>query len=146
MDTMTTEKKMFPTNMLRICVDQFTEDVKGRVYSKLSEEPIVFENCCELLLKTDAMFDKCGYPQTFQEKRDFNGIKASSYYTPPKACLSDETLGAQKGQIGTLDVFVRSRRNTSWQGLIKPENGGKVIEFCSDIEMLAGMKELLEKE
>ena len=132
--------------MLRVCVDQFTEDVKGRVYTKLSEEPVTFENCCELLLKTDALFDRCGYPQTFQEKRDFNGKKISNYYTPPKSYLTDEELGAQKGTFGTLDVFVRSRRNTSWQGIIKPESGGTVIEFSSDIELLAGMKRLLTKE
>lgn len=146
MENITTEKRIFPTNMLRVCVDQFTDDVKGRVYTKLSEDPIVFDNCCELLLKTDTLFDKCGYPQTFQEKRDFNGKKISSYYTPPKVCLTDEELGAQKGQFGTLDVFVRSRRNTSWQGIIKPENGSMVIEFGSDMELLAGIKELLERE
>ena len=146
MENKATEKKVFPTNMLRICVEQFDEDVKGRVYTKLSEEPIRFENCCELLLKTDALFDRCGYPQTFQEKRDFNGKKVSSYYTPPKACLDDETLGSQKGQLATLDVFVRSRRNTSWQGIIKPEDGSSIIEFSSDIELLAGIKKLMEKE
>ena len=79
-------------------------------------------------------------------KIDFNGKKISSYYTPPQICLTDEELGVQRGQFGTLDVFVRSRRNTTWQGIIKPENGSVVIEFGSDMELLAGIKKLLEKE
>ena len=145
MDTIKTEKRVFPTNMLRVCVDQFTEDVKGRVYSKLSGTPIMFENCCELLLKTDAMFDRCGYPQTFQEKHDFNGKKVSNCFTSPEIFLVDEELETKCGQLTTLDVFVSSRRNTSWQGIIKQVNKDAVIEFRCDIELLSAIKHLLMK-
>ena len=135
-------RKSFPPNIVRVCIDCYENDIQGRIYTKLSAEALQFDNCCELLLKTDDLFDRCGYPQTFQEKRDFNGKYKSSYYTAPKICLSDEELDRQSGILGTVDVLVMSRRNTGWQGLIKTEDGNPTVEFKSEIELLGNLRKL----
>ncbi|MDO4298362.1 MAG: hypothetical protein Q4C59_07805 [Lachnospiraceae bacterium] len=61
------EKGEFPMNGIRICVDHCGEDLKGRIYSRMNKESIRFENCSDMLLKADKLFDARGYPQTFQE-------------------------------------------------------------------------------
>ena len=63
----------YPANGFRICVDTEEQDMAGRIYSLLAPEVINYSGWNELFLKMDAIFDRVGYPQAFQEKRSFTG-------------------------------------------------------------------------
>ena len=130
------ENRIFPNNSVRVCIDQCEEDFRGRVYSKLSEEPLKFENFSELLLKTDQLFDRCGYPQSFMEKRNFLDKKKIAHYYTPKILLKDEEVLIQKGKKYTADIFVKSRRKGGWRGYLVQPHSEKPVEFHSEMELL----------
>ena len=41
----------YPMNGLRVCVDEYNNDLSGRIYSKMSKEKLPFRNMSEMLLK-----------------------------------------------------------------------------------------------
>lgn len=129
-------RKGFPPNVLRICIDWFEQDLKGRAYTKISEEAIIFENCKDLFLKTDILFDQCGYPQTFQEKRRFLSDRRIGSFAVPRVCISDEELQKQEGKILTVDVLINSRRRAGWQGSAKALDEEIPFEFQGELELL----------
>lgn len=126
----------FPPNAIRLCIDQWDGDLWGRVYSRLSAEPIKFENCCEMLIRTDKLFDRCGYPQSFLDKKDFKDNKVTGRYVPPQTVLEEEEVLRQQGELYTLDIFVRSRRHAGWQGIVTYQDGSPPEEFYSEMELL----------
>ena len=129
----------FPLNAIRVCIDQYNGEPQGRVYSKMNKEPLQFENCCEMLVRTDKLFDRCGYPQSFQDKKDFQGNRVMGQYQPPRSVMTDEEIYRQQGKVKTVDICVRSRRNASWQGSILYENGMQWDTFESVEELLQCM-------
>lgn len=132
------EKKIYPPNGFRVCVDSREDDISGLVYSPLKECPISYTGFNELMLKMDQVFDKSGYPQAFQVKRSFLQSKKNPapYHGVPK--VSSETLQIfeKAGKLFTVDVVVKTRRNTSWQGNVYSTDGTKLGSFESDIELL----------
>lgn len=132
------EKRSYPSNALRVCVDRMEQnDLEGRVYSRLREEPLTFENCSELFLKADSMFDEKGYPQTFQKKRTFTDDHAyASYCAAPPDKMDSAFILEQTGACDTFDVIVQTRQRTGWQGLLKNSDGAVVAEFQSEMELL----------
>lgn len=135
-----------PANAVRICIDRYDEDIGGRVYSRMKAEPLPFENCCELLLRTDSMFDEKGYPQAFVEKRDFNNVRSrSSYRAKPELLLGKEEMCMQRGECGTVDVIVRSRRRAGWQGIMLYTDGMPAGEFKSEMELLRCIKKEMNR-
>lgn len=130
------DSRHYPVNAIRVCIDAYDEDVKGRIYSKMSGKAFRFENCSELFLRADQLFDRCGYPQSFQEKRDFHESGKAGHYARPKICLGDAQIRSQSGKLSTLDILVKSRRRAGWQGSILKEEGGVLAEFQSEMELL----------
>lgn len=131
------KEQIFPMNAVRLCVDRYGADMQGRIYSRMSEEPLVFTNCSEMLLRADALFDECGYPQTFQEKRSFlEGERSPGRYAVPQAVMGSEEIRSQKGQYYTLDIIVWSRRRAGWQGKLQHPDGTMLAEFQSELELL----------
>lgn len=126
----------FPPNVIRVCIDHYDGELKGRIFSKMNAVPLQFENCCEMLIRTDEMFDKCGYPQSFKNKKNFQGSQVVGQYIPPQSMMEDEDIFRQKGEIRTLDIYVKSRRNAGWQGSILYENGLPPEPFHSEKELL----------
>ena len=126
----------FPPNAIRLCIEQWGDAVQGRAYSRLSATPLKFENCFELLLRTDKLFDRCGYPQSFSDKKDFKGNKVTGRYTPPQTLMEEGEILRQQGELYTLDIFVRSRRNAGWQGIVTYQDGSPPEEFFSEMELL----------
>ena len=94
--------RVYPVNAIRVCIDEQDGDLKGRIYSKMCEKPLIFDNCSELFLQADKLFDECGYPQTFQEKRDFLEHKSPGRYARPQVRQSDEEIRAQSGKCKTV--------------------------------------------
>ena len=139
-------KKYFPPNAFRVCVDDIKDDIAGRIYSPLEAEAILFVSIGELLVKMDELFDLCGYPQAFQDKRSFDSAKTQGnlYKGKPKTEQTEQVILGQSGQRGTFDVLVKSRQNTSWQGALYNEEGILLKEFNGEMELLAGMIELTQ--
>ncbi|MDO5134990.1 MAG: hypothetical protein Q4D55_02955 [Eubacteriales bacterium] len=127
-------------NGIRVCVDHSGSDMGGRAYSKLWERPLVFRSGSQLLVQADRLFDKCGYPQTFQEKRSFLREEGGQGgYRLPRERMKDEEILSKWGGAMTFDIVVVSRRRVSWQGYVRNMDG-KTLEFRSEVELLAGLK------
>ncbi len=123
-------------NALRVCIDEENGDLKGRIYSKMSAKPLRFYNCTEMFLVADQLFDECGYPQTFQEKRSFQNERSAGHYARPKVRLEDKEVMKQSGICRTVDVLVRSRRRAGWQGVLSCGDAQPPMEFQSEMELL----------
>lgn len=130
------DERIYPANAIRVCIDWSGDDFSGRIYSKMWPNPILFENCSEMLLRADELFDMCGYPQSFQDKRIFSEKKQNGKYGRPQIYLSDEEIYSQHGKYRTVDIFIHSRRRASWQGSILDQDGKIIAEFRSGLELL----------
>ncbi len=131
------ESEQYPMNAFRICVNECEGDIGGVAYSPLTEEIISYNGAEDLMIKMDRLFDACGYPQAFQERRSFSvdERRPVSYQGIPKASPDARVIQKEHGKVGTYDIMVTSRRRVSWQGVIY-ENGVKAEEFHSDMEFL----------
>ena len=131
-------ERYFPANLIRICLDKEDEvNVEGRVYSKLSPEPVFFKSCEEFILETDRIFDRAGYPQAFQDKRRFRGQEACAPYSAhPRLYLTDEEIGRQRGAVWTRDVIVAARRGNSWQGILLGEDVRREMTFDGEMKLM----------
>ena len=130
--------KYYPLNAFRICADKLGDDVEGRVFSPLKAEAIHFSGMADLLVKMDALFDKVGYPQAFQNKRSFDSGKELSnlYRGIPESAIPPEEILKQSGNCKTYDVLIHSRKNTSWQGELYDEKSVFLNSFDGEIELL----------
>lgn len=112
--------KSSPYNMIHLCIDEF-KDLKmyGRAYNNTLDQPISFKDIHEMVLSIDEIFNKNGNPQSSQEKRSFQKEKQSAPYQPkPKMfCEYEEYLDIQ-GNVETFDIVIKSRRQSSWQGIV----------------------------
>lgn len=138
------ENRLFPPNVLRCCIDQWNPDIEGRVYSKLSRQELVFHSFVDFLLCTDDLFDQCGYPQSFVEKRGFFEKKKRGGYLAPKIVTDDNFISRQRGKESTVDIMVRSRRKAGWQGYLLSQDRDEVMEFHSEIELMRKLDEIME--
>lgn len=129
------DDRYYPVNAIRICIDECNGDIKGRIYSKMCETPLTFMNCSEMFLRADKLFDDCGYPQSYQEKRDFQKLKKKGHYSRPQIYLKDEEIRSYRGRCKTVDILVKSRRRAGWQGTVLKSEGGAVTEFQSEMEL-----------
>lgn len=137
----------YPVNAIRICVDSYGEDLEGRIYSRMSQEPLWFDNCSGMLLKADALFDERGYPQAFQEKRCFGQKKdGAGKYAPMQILVGNEQVLSQRGVYDTIDVVIQSRRRSGWQGMLLEEDGSPAEKFQSELELLDCIRKRLGKE
>lgn len=143
---MITNKRYYPPNAFRICVDVIEEDISGRIYSPLSPDAIAFISIGEILVKMDELFDRCGYPQAFQDKRSFDGAKGQDnlYRGLPKTEQNTDDILNRSGKEGTFDLMVKSRQNTSWQGTLYDEDGNVLKEFDGEVELLSALIERLK--
>lgn len=139
--------RSYPMNGLRICIDRGDNTLAGRIYSKMSKQPISFESCSKMLLKADGLFDEKGYPQRFTEPRNFrNENVAPSSFHYPEAEMPDQELLKQEGKCCTLDVFVQSRRKAGWQGVVMEPDGNYISEFKSELELLMILGKEIKKQ
>lgn len=128
----------YPSNMVRLCIDAYQEDIAGRAYSPLNTEEIQFAGISELFMKLDQVFDLAGYPQATTKKRTFNDInnQCQQYHGIPESPLSVTEMQNREGKIKTYDIIFYSRLNTSWQGMVKSPNDQKMDEFHGELELL----------
>lgn len=138
----------FPQNAFRVCVDLIEEDISGRIYSPLSEKMIPFAGIGEILVKMDELFDCCGYPQAFQNKRSFDTVKEQKnlYRGLPEKLQNTEDILSHYGKEGTFDLLVKSRQNASWQGVLYDDEGNVLKEFDGEIGLLSILMELIKRK
>ena len=128
---------VFPMNMIRLCVDGYSEDLTGRAYSKLLLVPLFFSGCVGVLLSMDELFDRVGYPQAFQARRSFHSLgKLKGSIHIPSRVMDDEEMEKQSGSRRTFDIVVQSRRQSSWQGILMDPGRTSVKKFHSEMELL----------
>lgn len=126
---------------LRVCVDSAENgQLSGRVYSKRLIEPISFRDIGTLLLKLEALLDHQQFPQAFQRTRTFR--KRMDPAEVPVSCswengMPTEVVEAAVGSLFTFQIYVISRRNTTWQGKIDWLDGaGAAQDFSSVLELI----------
>lgn len=132
-------------NCLRVCIDQYesAQAAKGRAYSPLQKAVIEFEDLVEMIAKADKLFDEKGYPQSFQDKRAFNGRKqCSSFVWNPQPLRESKDIIRHRGKIGTYDILIISRRHAAWQGILKDENKNIVGKFNDILQIISYIEHL----
>lgn len=135
----------YPANAFRICVDKTGKNVSGRIYTPLAKEAIPFVGV-ESLMKMDALFDKAGYPQAYQDKRSFDSDeeKSNLYSGRPNTELEPGEIVEQTGEQFTFDIVVNTRQNTSWQGIIFETGVKKICDFNGDVELVTAINSYIK--
>lgn len=145
----------FPMNAVRVCVDRYGGyDAAGRLYSKQISRGMEFYSIADLLLRTDRILDSGGWPQSFQEKRSFQGGKTGpppgqrAGGVPragriPVALTEDEVIEEQRGRLETYDLIIQSRMHASWQGFVRDGTGRFLGAFESELQLMQIMMEHL---
>lgn len=132
-------KQGYMLNSLRVCIDRY-QDTKmgGRAYSPLQDEVIEFEDFMEMIAEADKLFDKKGYPQSYQNKRVFDGeSQRSSFVMKPPVLREPEDIIGQQGKIDTFDILIVSRRHATWQGILRDRNGKVIGDFQDILEIIS---------
>lgn len=124
---------------LRVCVDQVEDGrISGRVFSQRLITPITFADFGGMLLQVEAVLDAQNFPQAFQRTRSFAPRQTAA--VPAADCLEDgmspEVVQAAQGTVGTFQLYVITRRNTTWQGFVDWLDGSPKQEYNSVLELL----------
>lgn len=124
---------------IRLCIDRYEGDLAGRIYSDRYPGTLHYKDCRELLLLGDLLFDQCGYPQAFQERRSFSEKKARLAAPGPQE-EADDRVGA----LATVELVITSRRRAGWQGFVLRPDETFEIRFESELELLRWLQEMLK--
>ncbi len=124
---------------IRLCIDRYEGDLAGRIYSDRYPGTLHFKECRELLLLGDLLFDQCGYPQAFQERRSFSGENARFAALAPQ-----EEAGDRVGALATVELVITSRRRAGWQGFVLRPDETFEVRFESELELLRWLQEMLK--
>ena len=127
------------TAALRVCVDRAEDGgLSGRVVSRRLTRPMSFSDIGSLLLRVEAVLDAQNFPQAFQRTRTFDPAKRPD--VPTAASLdegmSPEAVEAAKGEVSTFQLYVTTRRNTTWQGAVDWLDGSPRVAFDSVLELI----------
>lgn len=134
--------------VLRVCVDELWEGgIRGQVVSRRLTAPMAFSDVGHLLLQLEEVFDRQNFPQAFERKRTFTDEHHSDSLLPLAADLEhgmDPQLVAQAaGKVSTFDLYVITRRNTTWQGFVDWLDGRPRSHYKSVLELLKLLDPLL---
>lgn len=126
--------------VLRICVDELGEGgIRGRVVSRRLTEPMPFSDVGHLLLQLEEVFDRQNFPQAFERRRTF-GVRQEESSLPLAQTLEQgmdpEEVARAAGQVATFDLYVITRRNTTWQGFVDWLDGSPHSHYKSVLELL----------
>lgn len=127
---------------LRICIDEIQaadSDIKGRISGIAVKDETAFSGSSEFLVLIDRLLDGIGKPQSSRKSRSFRGedeSQVTSYCHKPELYHSQEEILSNKGKVITCDVTFISRLRSSWQGIVKDEEGKMLGKFESDLEFI----------
>lgn len=134
-------------NLVNICIDRAAAGFyQGRFYHKYQKEPQTFCDVKGLFSLMEALFDKCGYPQSstqdrlFQEKKEKNTAKGAS-----QVADIDQVLN-QNGDLATFVVHVKHRQHSTWQGEVVWAEKNEKRTFRSALELLKLIDNAIEDD
>ena len=126
--------------VLRICVDELGEGgIRGRVVSRRLTEPMRFSDVGHLLLQLEEVFDRQNFPQAFERRRTFGARQEESSLPLAQTLeqgMDPEEVARAAGQVTTFDLYVITRRNTTWQGFVDWLDGSPRSHYKSVLELL----------
>ena len=127
-----------PSAALRVCVDQSDNGrISGKVYSQRLTRPMAFSDMGSLILRLDEVLEKQNFPQASQHSRPFreheSNVPASA---DPSEGIPLEEVEQASGALATFTLYVMSRRNASWQGLVDWMDGSPRQQFASALELI----------
>lgn len=132
----------YPVTALRICInslDPGSGEIQGIICGIALECMYPFCGSGELLLLIDKLLDQIGKPQASRKVRSFKspgGQHDGGYKSNPVRYHESEEIAAVKGSLETKDVFFISRFRSTWQGIVKDQEGNSLGRFNSDLEFL----------
>jgi hypothetical protein len=139
---------MYAPNLAAVCIDRFNEqDAAGRIYSRISEEPINFSSILQMIEHMDHYYDRVNFPQAANEIRSFNrnaNKKRQETKTRETAMVDIEKVTKQRGREGTFIVHVQYRQHATWQGQVVWAEKNKAQKFRSVLELLKLIDDALE--
>lgn len=136
-------KTEYTASTLRICIDEMKtaeNDIKGRIYGVAAQEEAAFSDSSEFFVLIDRILDAIGKPQSSRRCRSFRETEAASctsYQYRPVIYHSSDEIREYTGKVLTRDVTFISRLRSSWQGIMKDEDGNLIGHFDSDLEFIA---------
>lgn len=138
--------KSMPYNMIHLCIDRYDGyQISGRAYTPTLDYYIDFADLNELFLKLDHVFDKNGNPVASQSMRSFQKPeKAGKYQASPKVVKDYMELLGESGKELNVDIVVKSRRKSSWQGILFYQEEG--VAFDTILELIHKILELFAKD
>ena len=141
-------------SVVRICIDEHDQcDWKGRIYTRLNEEPLRFRNMDEMFVSMEAFWDLLGFPQEATINRRFTSQPVTrpkpqkklvieiSYMEKNaqdkiKVELSEDDMNKKNGEQGTFVVRIQYRQNATWQGHVTWVEENKTVAFRSALELI----------
>ncbi|WP_242861809.1 hypothetical protein [Christensenella timonensis] len=123
-------------NEITVCVDKKEGmDVAGRIYHRSLNQPQVFLDTSQLLLKTEEIFDAVKYPAAAVEHRVFG--KPQKIRAGKKDKAMEEAIKKQApGKKATFVVQVQYRQNATWQGQVVWSERNETRNFRSALELI----------
>ena len=136
-------------SVVRICIDQYNDsDWSGRIYTRLSKEPIQFRNIGEMLSNMENIWNQIGFPKESTINRRFTNQQSQSvqsiHVSYPedgvkdkiKVELSEADMDKKRGKQDTFIVRIQYRQNATWQGHVTWVDENRTVPFRSALELI----------
>lgn len=137
--------KSMPFNMMHLCIDEYQNyQIRGTLYNTSTASGTEFNDINEVILKMDEIFNRNGNPQSSSIRRSFrNNETTAVYQNKPILLCQYEDIMKHQGQYFTMDIVVKSRRQSSWQGIIFFQDCE--IIFSTILDMVKHIETILNK-
>ncbi len=127
--------------VFRVCVDEISEGrIRGHVVSRRLTAPISFQDVGDFLIKLEELMDRQNFPQAFERTRTFRPRPAGASHVPAadgmEGGMSKEEVEEERGAVATFALFVITRRNTTWQGIVDWLDGSPRSDYSSVLELI----------
>ncbi|MEG0275639.1 MAG: hypothetical protein RR630_01275 [Coprobacillus sp.] len=123
-------------NMVHLCVNEYNGyTLKGVAYNNTIKDKIEFNDIKDLILKLDKMFDVNGNPFSSEEKRSFKkeSMKEIVYQNKPAIVNNYCDFLEIDGKLGSIDIIVKTRLFSNWQGIIFYEDQQESFKDVVDL-------------
>ena len=138
------QKYLGMPNAVVLCVDDFKNEVSGRMYHLYQKDPVRIRDQADLLESMEALFDELRFPFPANSERHFIKVEENYERERMKKVMKDEEILEQHGDLGTFIIRVQHRQNSSWQGRITWVEEDKTLSFRSVWEMMKLIDEAME--
>lgn len=116
-------------NRTLVCVDSYHRGIpRGRFYSSFTDAE-TFESMSQFLLKMEESMDDRQIPQSYTAARRFSEMLDVMEEGTPQ-------ISIRKGRWATFEIMVLFRQHTSWQGVVRWQEGKLEQSFRSVLELI----------